>query len=361
MTPTHEPTSANATAVTAAPEEAKPVDHLSVKTQRCFFGTHIEGLAAYFGIQPVDLSISIAGVLANIAGPYAGLIDPLGERVPAHLNILNVSASMPRARALEAQLLLPLRKRLNWLRQRASSQSRKLVDRWVFGDHDPDMPFKMPDIRHLWMKQHIHGLVTTQQQIFEGASMPNIMFDELRIMNARIMTPSDDFEIERTSPGPAYLPSICFEGTTLDQLPLILKESLHRQPLLLHPVVKILEHANRRADADELQGAELVRYLRGRDSPFPAVNPDQGHGTFEYAQVHLWANTSLERVGELLKDPGSSGNDLLQLGLLWEAAPWKARPDLLQYAQAGRNHYDAQLHSLINVRCFGRSVHQKRI
>jgi len=360
MTTTHVTANTNATGSTTAPKEEAPVDPQAVKNPDCFFGRHIEVLAGHFGIQPADFALAIAGILTNIPGPYAGFIAPTGNRIRPHLNILNTAAATPRVRAMEERLFHPLRLRLNWLRQRASSQSRKLLDRWVFGDHDPDKASASSGERHLWMKQHRHELDITQQEIFNGASMPAIQFDEYRLASGHLVA-TEDGEVERTSPGPAYLPSVCFEGITVSQLGGALKESLHRQPLLLRPVLGILQQAERRADADETVAAELVTYLRGRDCQFAPVHPDQGPGTFEHALVQLWANTSLDRVGEILQEPASSGNELLKLCLLWEPTRWKTPSTWLQHVPSALKCYADTMHRLLNLRCFSRNKSQQRL
>ena len=337
-----------------------PVDPQTVKSPGCPFGAHIEVLAGHFGIQPADFALAIAGILTNIAGPYAGFVAPTGNRIRPHLNILNTAAARPRVKTMEERLFHPLRLRLNWLRQRASSQSRTLLDRWVFGDHDPDKASASVGERHLWMKQHRHELDITQEEIFNGASMPAIQFDEYRLASGHLVA-REDGEVERTSPGPAYLPSVCFEGITLGQLGSALKESLHRQPLLVHPVLGILQQAERRADADETVAAELVTYMRGRDCQFAPVHPDQGPGTFEHALVQLWADTTLDRVGEILQEPESSGNDLLKLCLLWEPTRWKTPSTWLQYVPSAFKCYADTMHRLLNLRCFSRNKSQQRL
>jgi hypothetical protein len=360
MTTSPAPANANSSGATTAPKEEMPVDPQTVKSPGCPFGAHIEVLAGHFGIQPADFALAIAGILTNIAGPYAGLIAPTGNRIRPHLNILYTAAASPKVKTMEERLFHPLRLRVNWLRQRASSQSRKLLDRWVFGDHDPDKASASVGERHLWMKQHRHELDITQEEIFNGASMPPIQFDEYRLASGHLVA-TEDGEVERTSPGPAYLPSVCFEGITLGQLGSALKESLHRQPLLVHPVLGILKQAERRADADEALAAELVTYLRGRDCQFAPVHPDQGPGTFEHALVQLWTDTTLDRVGEILQEPASSGNDLLRLCLLWEPARWKTPSTWLQYVPAAWNCYTDVLHKLLDLRCFARNKSQQRL
>jgi hypothetical protein len=210
------------------------------------------------------------------------------------------------------------------------------------------------------MKQHRHELDIAQEEIFKGASMPTIQFDEHRLTNGHLMG-REDSEIERTSPGPAYLPSVCFEGIAIHQLANALKESLHRQPLLIHPVLGILKQTERRADADETLAVELVTYMRGRDCQFTPVHTDQGPGTFEHALVHLWANTSLERVGEILQEPTPSGNDLLRLCLLWQPNRWKAPTSWLQHVPSAWSRYTDIMHQLLNLRCFGRNKSQRRL
>ncbi len=360
MTTTPVTANTNSTGATTAPKEEVPVDPQTVKNPGCPFGAHIEVLAGHFGIQPADFALAIAGILTNIAGPYAGFVAPTGNRIRPHLNILNTAAARPRVKTMEERLFHPLRLRVNWLRQRASSQSRKLLDRWVFGDHDPDKASASVGERHLWMKQHRHELDITQEEIFNGASMPPIQFDEYQLASGHLVA-REDGEVERTSPGPAYLPSVCFEGITLGQLGSALKESLHRQPLLVHPVLGILQQAEHRADADERLAAELVTYLRGRDCQFVPVHPDQGPGTFEHALVQLWADTSLDRVGEILQEPESSGNDLLKLCLLWEPTRWKTPSTWLQYVPSAWNCYTDTMHRLLNLRCFSRNKSQQRL
>lgn len=101
------------------------------------YGAHIEGIARESNLHPVDVAIGIAGVLTNIAGPHAGLVDSGGGRVKPHLSLLRIGCTASRLHLLERRLFHPLRTRANWLRQSASSHSRRLADSWVFAGGAP--------------------------------------------------------------------------------------------------------------------------------------------------------------------------------------------------------------------------------
>ena len=341
-------------------KDASPLDPLTIKNPGCSFGGNIEALAGHFGIQPADFSLAVAGILTNIAGPYAGLIAPAGNRIRPHLNILNVADSTPRVKELEERLFHPLRLRVNWIRQRASSQSHTLLDCWVFGDHDPAKAHELLGERHLWMKQHRHDLDITQEEIFKGASMPDVQFDEYRLASGQLMG-SEDSELERRSPGPGYLPSVVYERIKISKLASALQESLHRQPFLIHPALPISQPTTDRTENQESLTAELVEYLRGRDCEFPAVHKDQGPGSYEHAQVQIWADANLERIGDILTRTSSSEMELLQLCLLWEPARWKTPSTWLHYAPSAWKSYTDTMNRLLNLRCFGRNKYQKRV
>ncbi len=316
-------------------------------------------MASWSGVHPADVAIGIAGVLANIAGPYAGLVDATGGRVQPHLSLLHIGSSTPRLQRLGSRLFHPLRTRTNWLRQRTSSHSRTLIDRYVFGEHTPAAGNHKQSPLPYWFKEQDARKSESQHEMFKCHGLPADQFSESELMSPLFYGGCGGDPV-RTSAGPAHLPSLFFEGVSLDQLATALSESIHREALLLNPSGGLFNQSNNRSLKDERLAEELTALLRGRDTQFDPLHPDQGHGTFEHARVHLCAAMSMERLGETLQDESSNWNALYRHCLLWEASAWQVPQDQKYNPAQAWQRYEDNVHKLLELRCFGKNQAQMR-
>lgn len=321
------------------------------------FGVHIEALAAYLGINPADVALGMAGVMTSIAGPYAGFVDPIGSSSRLHLNLLSVDSDSPRLAALEKVLFHPLCTRTDYLRQRASSQSRQLADRWKFGQHTFDPADRTLEPIFSEFRERDRQNAIGQTQLSKVTSLPREYFDE------RDMYMPGGFEDEdeglRTSPGSSHLPSVFFQNSSLNALDQMMKESLHREAFLLYPRGGVFDRRRGVSDKDEKLAAKVVAHLQGTDIQFPPLHSDQGHGTFERVRVHLWAGMSRQCVGEILDDPSSNWNGILEQCLLWETSPWPGPATQTEAPANALKAYEGALHELLDARCF-RSIREQR-
>jgi hypothetical protein len=322
------------------------------------YGIHIEALAAYFGIAPANVALGMTGVMTSIAGPYAGLVDPMGIRNPLHLNLLSVDCGTPRFEAMEKALFQPLAARADYLRLRANSQSRQLADRCVFGDHglNPTALIRRPIYAEFNGKDENNAV--NQMTLAKNGSLPTECFDERQLSSLKSYWEEEGL---RSSPGASHLPSLFFSHEPLDMLGQMMKESIHREAFLIHPKASIFGSRASFTGKGDKQASTLAAYLQGTDVQFPPIHADQGYGTFERARVHLWASTSRQCVGAILNDPSSGWNDVLEQCLLWEAPPWSGTaPNMRAVAMASKS-YDAALNRLLNARCFGKMQDQMRL
>lgn len=317
-------------------------------------------MAAWSGLHPADVALGIAGVLGNIAGPHAGLVDVAGGRVHPHLSLLSTGAEKPRWRMLEDRLFQPLRKRADWLRQRASSQSRILSDRYVFGNHGDSTAARMKSPAPFWLKQPDDDHSTIQQLIITSTGLPAGQFSENELLSP-VYYPGRDGDIVRRTPGSSHLPSFFFEGITLTQITSALNESIHREALLLYPSGGIFHGFNPRCSNEDGLAYEMTSWLDGRDTRFEPLHPDQGHGTFERARVHLWAAISFDRIGETLHDDKSDWKQIYKRCLICEPSAWKPPELHEQNAARAWQRYDNNVQDLLERRCFGSIQDQKRL
>lgn len=324
------------------------------------YGRRIEGIAIECGLHPVDVAIGIAGVLTNIAGPHAGLVDSSGGRVKPHLSLLRIGSTAPRLHLLERRLFHPLRTRANWLRQSASSHSRRLADVWTFCggalSSDGKNHGRLPD----FFLQRRDKANEQQEMLFKECGLNPQMFDEISLTGSMMYMARGGNPV-RSGPGVVHLPSFFFEGTSLDKVSTALNESIHREALLLMPVGGVFDSFYKPSTKDETLVRTLLPLLRGHDAEFAPLHPDQGPGTFEHARVSLWASMSLERLGDTLQDESSPWNGLYEQCLLWDGSTGKPAQDKMYKADKEWRHYDQLVHELVGNRCFGTIQMQSRI
>lgn len=324
------------------------------------YGAYIEGIAIEYSLHPVDVAIGIAGVLTNIAGPHAGLVDSGGGRVKPHLSLLRIGSTAFRLHLLERRLFHPLRTRADWLRQSASSHSRRLADMWTFtGGAPPSGGMKCGDLPDFF-RQRRDKANEGQEMLFTERGLNPQMFDEMSLTGSMMYLGRGGNPV-RSSPGAVHLPSFFFEGTSLDKVATALNESIHREALLLMPVGGVFDSFHKLSPKDETLARNLVALLRGHDAEFDPLHPDQGPGTFEHARVNLWASLSLERLGDTLQDEASPWNGLYDQCLLWDGSTGRPTQDKMYKAVKEWRHYDHLVHDLLERRCFGSIQMQSRI
>jgi len=203
------------------------------------YGARIEGIAREYSLHPVDVAIGIAGVLSNIAGPYAGLVDSGGGRVKPHLSLLRIGSTASRLHLLERRLFHPLRTRANWLRQSASSHSRRLIDNWVFAEGGPSTGgVKQAPFPFFFQQRHADA-AGLQEKLFTERGLNPDVFDEMSLGGSMMYSGRGGNPV-RSSPGAVHLPAFFFEGTSLDKVATALSETIHREALLLMPVGGVL-------------------------------------------------------------------------------------------------------------------------
>lgn len=324
------------------------------------YGARLEGIAIEYSLHPVDVAIGIAGVLTNIAGPHAGLVDSSGGRVKPHLSLLRIGSTTSRLHLLERRLFHPLRTRANWLRQSASSHSRRLADIWTFTSGAPTSGgMKHGDLPDFFRQRRDHAN-EGQEKLFTERGLNPQMFDEMSLTGSMMYMGRGGNPV-RSSPGVVHLPSFFFEGTSLDNVSTALNESIHREALMLMPVGGVFDSFHKPSPKDETLARNLVALLRGHDAEFDPLHPDQGPGTFEHARVNLWASISLERLGDTLQDEASPWNGVYEQCLLWDGSTGRPAQDKMYKADKEWRHYDQLVHELLENRCFGSIQMQSRI
>ncbi len=313
------------------------------------YGSRIEGIAREYSLHPVDVAIGIAGILSNIAGPYAGLVDSGGGRVKQHLSLLRIGRTAAHLHLLEKRLFHPLRTRANWLRQSASSHSRYLADNWTFANGEPPSD----GVKHgapPFFRQRRDDAAGWQEKLFTEPGLDHNVFDELDLLDSMIYFGRHGNPV-RSSPGAVHLPSLFFEGTSLDKVATTLNETIHREAFLLRPVGGVFDSFHKLSPRDEMLARDLVALLRGRDTEFAPLHKDQGPGTFEHACVHVWAAMTLERLGDTLENESSPWSALYDQCLLWDGSTGMATQDKQYKAAKEWQHYDRLVHHLLQSRC----------
>ncbi len=324
------------------------------------FGTHIESIAHWCGLHPVDVALGIAAVLGNIAGPFAGLVDPAGGRVHPRLSLLSTGAEKSRWRMLEDRLFQPLRKRADWLRQRACSQSRILSDRYAFGNHGDSTDARKKSPAPVWLKRPDEDHGKNQHLVITSQVLPADLFSEHGLMSPAYY-PGRDGDFVRRTPGSSHLPSFFFEGIDLSQIKSALNESVHREALLLYPAGGVFNHFKPRVSKETGLAHALTNWMDGSDTRFEPIHADQGHGSFERARVHLWTTLPIEIIGETLHDAESEWREIYKRCLICEPTAWKPSESREHNSARAWQRFDHNVHNLLDRRCFGTIQEQRRL
>lgn len=343
----------------SAPADSHASDVRVPKPPDVRFGAAIESLAKYFCIEPADVTLAMAGVLANIAGPYAGFVTPLGNSISPGLNVLRVDADNPTASALEKALMQPLRSHTQYLRTRAKGMSREISDRWSFGPHP--MKFANQDSDYLYRGMIEHDVEHTARQVnlHKLTFLPGDLNEE-SLMPPNYHGDTVDADVTDVSHGVAQLPSLFFESLCIKDIDRALAECVQREALLLNPIGGIFGSGEMLPAKEELLANALASLLAGRDIEFPPVHKDQGRGTFERAKVHLWANIGLTQVGSLLNYGKTGWSDLLENCLLWEACPLAQSIAIKMASREAWRIYLKALNGILEARCFANLRQQRR-
>jgi hypothetical protein len=298
------------------------------------YGGVIENIAAGEGLHPQDVAIGMTAVLAGIAGPHAGLKLPSGNVIRPSLNLVYTGSLLVRYNAFTDRLFAPVRQHARALRQDAKLASRPLSDLIAFGgdlDNIGKAPPWAPGLKGVVAKW-VHD-----QQLIQQPGMPPFC---------------NGSGAPAPFPGPKQLPSFFFEELPLQDIPAALAESVHREMLLLNPADAIFDERLSRRRGKDVHAGRLVALLGGVDTQFPKLHRNQGHGSFEFARVHLWSRLALKDLGQVLHDGSSPWHELPKHCLLWDLLPkceeLKAKPT----ADPAWHLYDQLVHELIKARCF---------
>ncbi len=233
--------------------------------------------------------------------------------------------------------------------------AKTLADQWAFGRHRENAA-KQPPLP--WMLERGHKHASLQANLLKSDYLPAEYFDEAELMSPLYYGGSEPLNVE-ASVGPTHLPSVMFERLALHEFLPALNEALHREGLVCNPTASIFGSHCAGLAKEETEATKLADLLRGKDMSFPKVHADQGHGTFEHARVHLWATSSAERLGAILKST-SAWNDVLKGCLLWDPSPLSGGRSPLEGPKA-IGQYNLVVHRLLGARCFGTINHQVRV
>lgn len=298
------------------------------------YGGVIESIAAGEGLNPQDVAIGMIAVLAGIAGPHAGLKLPSGHVIRPSLNLVYTGSLLVRYEAFTDRLFAPVRQHARALRQDARLASRPLSDLTAFGG-DLDNIGKAPPLAP-GLKGVVAKWVQDQQSI-QQPGMPPFC---------------NGSGAPAPFPGPKQLPSFYFEGLPLQDIPAALAESVHREMLLLNPADGIFDGLLSRRRGKDVHAERLVALLGGVDTRFPKLHRNQGHGSFEFARVHLWSRLALKDLGQVLHGGSSPWHELPKHCLLWDLLP-KCEELTGKYTlDSAWRLYDGLVHELIQARCF---------
>ena len=322
-------------------------------------GGIVNALAIGHRLHPHDVALLVASVLGNIAGPHAGFVTPDGILVSAGLNVLLTDQVGASFRDLESALFQPLRARTHFIRSRAACLSRKSIDQWTFGRGDTDNDSSNLRLAPQ-LQQRFDLLSAFRQKLASVHTLPTHLFDYLCSSDIGLME-NEEISPGTLSPGTNQLPSIFSERLDIRLVPQLLKEALHREALLCFPVGGMFSRSDPFDDQQEEQAARLAALMRGQDMSFPSLHRDQGHGSISAARIHLWAGTSVARLGAIVSHPDSHWNDVLHHCLLWNKTECPTLPVPHIPTEKAHSHYRQCLHDLLEIRCHGSHAEQRRL
>jgi hypothetical protein len=298
------------------------------------YGGVIESIAAGEGLHPQDVAIGMIAVLAGIAGPHAGLKLPSGNVIRPSLNLVYTGSLLVQYNAFTDRLFAPVRQHARALRQDAKLANLPLSDLAAFGGDLGNIGKAPPWVP--WLKDAVAKYVQDQQSI-QQPGMPPL---------------GNGAGAPAPFPGPKQLPSFFFEELPLQDIPAALAESVHREMLLLNPADGIFDGRLSRRRGKDVHAERLVALLRGVDTQFPKLHRNQGHGSFEFARVHLWSRLALKDLGQVLHDGSSPWHELPKHCLLWDLLPKCEELTGKRTLDSAWRLYDQLVHELIKARCF---------
>lgn len=85
-------------------------------------------IAASSGTEVVTTALGVAAVLGNIAGPYAEIVGPMGERIHPGFNLVVAGGNCPRWYQAQKLLLDPVEACQREFRERAAAVTRERLD-----------------------------------------------------------------------------------------------------------------------------------------------------------------------------------------------------------------------------------------
>lgn len=313
-------------------------------------GPVLDSIASAFRLNPYDVTLAIASMLGNVAGPHAGFVTPDGELVRPGLNVLQLEDGGCTAHALTASLVQPLRARVQMLRERAAGHNRLAIDHHVFGVAPASLDkIHSPEFR-CSMEMHSHKLTESLEALLKLKNIPLENFNYYALAeswgNDQTETPWAS-----STPGINHLPSLFAERLEISQVPALLQESLHREAFLYMPTGGIFGRADLFSARQEEQAVHLSALLHGQDMRFSPLHPQQGHGTFATARISLWGCTNIECVGSVLSRARSPWNDVLRQCLLWSCQTTQAGQASSPQVPRARDEYILALHKLLELRC----------
>lgn len=323
-------------------------------------GPVLDSIAGDLRLHPYDVTLAIAAMLGNIAGPHAGFVTPDGELVKPGLNVLQLEDGGSTTHAFPASLVQPLRARVQMIRERAAGHNRLVVDHHVFGVAPASLDkIHSPEFRYS-MEMRAHELSGFQEKLL---AMKDIPLENFNYYGLGESWGNDctDTPWAAGTPGINHLPSLFAERLEINQVPVLLQESLHREAFLYMPAGGMFGRADLFSSKQEEQAVRLSALLHGQDMRFPPLHPHQGHGTFATARTSLWGSTDLERIGSIVSRADSSWNDVLRQCLLWSCTDLQAGQTSIPQVPRARDEYVLILHKLLDLRCHGTLKNQCRI
>lgn len=322
-------------------------------------GPVVDEIAGCYAMHPYDVAVLLSGILGNIAGPQAGLVNCHNILVRPATNVLLVDNYSARAHELEHALVQPLRARADLIRERAAGLSRRIADQATFGQTASSTTKQTASLQEPWIKEHLKNFESTQEQIVKMNEIPSDPF-EYAAMKGLFGGISGAVPWKKLIPGINHLPSLYAERLDLTQVPQLLAESFQREVFLLHPAGGLFGKGQLYSAAGEQLAAALTGWLQGCDMSFPAVHPSQGHGSHASARAGILGAVDGERVGAILCNAKNQWNSVLHHCLLWSRSETPAKPAVYNQPGNAMITYQIRLHSLLERRCHGSQKQQCR-
>jgi hypothetical protein len=322
-------------------------------------GPVVDEIAACYSMHPYDLVMLLSGILGNIAGTQAGLVNCHDALVRPGTNLLLLDNHSAKVHALEHDLVQPLRARAALIRERAAGLSRRIADQTTFGQDANGKNNKTDGLQEPWIKEHLYDFEAKQKAIVQTKEIPSEPF-EYTAMKGPFGGFKPPVPWKDSTPGINHLPTLFAERLELPLVPRLLAESFQREAFLVNPTGGIFGNGKHFSARSEQLATALTSWLQGCDMPFPPAHPSQGHGSYASARVGIWGSIDSDNVGTILNKAESQWNSVIQQCLLWSRSEPPSKTGV--YSQRGNAMitYQRLLHSLIETRCHGDQRQQLR-